>query len=327
MYIYHYYIIIVRPLIAYAFKQQTLACRQGKRIELWDKLVFKKIQEAIGGRVRLMCVGSAALSSNIKEFMHVCINAPMIEGYGLTECHAIALVTKNGHEYPYGHTGAPVCDCEIKLRSIPELDYTIDDKPCPRGEVMIKGCNVFKGYYKDEEATKKQIDENGWLHSGDIGRWNKNGTITIIDRIGNIVKLSQGEYVCVETVESIYKCNEIISQIYIHGSAKNRFLVAIICPNKKHLIAFAKENKFNTFDYDELCENKELISLLLKELDKFGRSKGLLGYEIIKNIYLESYEDGFTVDNGLITPTFKLKRKEIKSKYEDVIQKLYDDLK
>lgn len=121
-----------------------------------------------------MCVGSAQLSSNIKEFMHVCINAPMIEGYGLTESHAISSVTKNGYEYPYGHVGAPICDAEMKLIDVPELKYFINDKPCPRGEILYRGILVFKGYYKDEEETKRQMI-NGWLRSGDVGRLNKNG--------------------------------------------------------------------------------------------------------------------------------------------------------
>lgn len=190
---------IVRPIICKALIDQTYACRKGYRIKLWDKLVFSQVKKALGGNLRIMyiiniirCVGGASLSSYLQEFLSVCLDCPMIEGYGLTECHAIALVNKNDKTvYNYSNTGFPMCNCEVKLVDVEELDYKNTDKPHPRGELCIRGLNVFKGYYKDQILTDKVLDKDGWLHTNDVCRMNYNGSFTIIDRINNVTKLSQ----------------------------------------------------------------------------------------------------------------------------------------
>lgn len=163
----------------------------------------------------------------------------MIEGYGLTECHAIALVNKNNVLiYNYNNCGFPMCSCEVKLVDVNELNYKISDKPYPRGELCIRGLNIFKGYYKDIELSNKVLDKDGWLHSNDICMMNMNGSFNIIDRLNNVRKLCQGEYVCLEYLESFYESNELVSQCFIYGDCSRRCLIGLIGPNPSILIDY-----------------------------------------------------------------------------------------
>lgn len=268
----------------------------------------------------------------------------MIEGYGLTECHAIALVNKNNPLiYNYNNTGFPMCSCEVKLVDVEELNYKTTDQPYPRGELCVRGLNIFRGYYKDEELTNKILDKNGWLHTHDIARMNPNGSFTIIDRLNNVTKLSQGEYVALEYLESFYESIDIVAQCFVYGDSSRRSLVAIIAPNPPLLIDYAKNHGYVTsnIQYDkeskesedliiELCNNKELTKLILKDLQSYGREKNLKGLEIIYGLRLDGHLNNlgqcFSLENGLITPTFKLKRKEIYNRYKDVIDELYEEL-
>ncbi|KAE9240000.1 hypothetical protein PF002_g9982 [Phytophthora fragariae] len=136
--------------------------------------------------------GSAPLSKDVKEFCQIVFGATMLEGYGLTETGAV--ISCSTDEIPPGdHIGIPLGNVQICLEDVPEMNYTSHDSPCPRGEILMKGDNLFVGYYKQPELTKEALDADGWLHTGDIGCWNLDGTLRIIDRKKNIFKLSQGE--------------------------------------------------------------------------------------------------------------------------------------
>lgn len=279
----------------------------------------------------------------------------MIEGYGLTECHAIALVNKNNPLiYNYNNCGFPMCSCEVKLVDVCELNYKVSDKPYPRGELCIRGLNIFKGYYKDLELSNEILDKDGWLHSRDICMMNINGSFNIIDRLNNVTKLCQGEYVCLEYLESFYESNELVGQCFVYGDSSRRCLIGIIGPNPSILIDYGiyiivniciiakihgfisknveynKESKEMDDLLIELCNNKELNKLILKELQNYGRENKLKGLEIIYGLKivgkLNNLGQCFSIENGLITPTFKLKRKEISNRYKDIICELYDEL-
>jgi long-subunit acyl-CoA synthetase (AMP-forming) len=150
-----------------------------------------------------------------------------------------------------GHVGVPLPCNLIKLVDVAEMDYFAQNG---EGEVCFKGPNVFKGYYKDEEKTREALDEEGWLHSGDIGRWNENGTLTITDRKKHIFKLSQGEYVAPEKVENVYCRSPLVAQAYVHGNSLQDSCVAIIVPDEEELALWAKRNNVPG-EFDDLCSN------------------------------------------------------------------------
>lgn len=154
---------------------------------LVDNVVFKKVREGLGGRVKLMITGSAPISENVLNFIRCAAGCVVIEGYGQTECVAACTVTIEGDPVP-NHVGVPTPCNAIKLVDIPELNYFASDGA---GEVCIRGTNVFQGYYKMPELTAETIDSDGWLHTGDIGRWTERGTLRIVDRKKHIFKLAQ----------------------------------------------------------------------------------------------------------------------------------------
>ena len=192
----------VRKMIARALRAQTYyhRTRQG-RSYMWDLLVFWKVKAALGGRVRLFFTGSAPLSPVLQEFIKVCFGCPMYEGYGLTESGAISN-TCDLRDPNVGHVGGPMVSCEMRLESVPDMNYRTDDRPCARGEVLLRGPSIMKGYYREPGMTAEVVDGDGWFHTGDIGRFNGNGTLSIIDRKKNMFKMAQVSSCRVRSVRS-----------------------------------------------------------------------------------------------------------------------------
>ncbi|DAZ93909.1 TPA: hypothetical protein N0F65_010111, partial [Lagenidium giganteum] len=170
----------------------------------WDSVVFGKIKAALGGNVRTVFSASAPLATEVKEFYQIMFGCPFIEGYGLTETAAAvsvsSVVMATGN-----HVGVPFPGVQVRLQDVLDMNYTNNDLPRPRGEIPVKSASVFKGYYKAPQQTSEVIDADGWFHTGDIGAWNADGTLSIIDRKKNIFKLSQGEYVAPEKIEGVYQ--------------------------------------------------------------------------------------------------------------------------
>ena len=162
-----------------------------------------KFRAIMGGNVRLMVTGSAPISVEVLNFLKVCFCCPILEGYGQTESSAASCITLP-NDRKAGHVGGPLPCLKIKLRDIPEMEYTSKDKPHPRGEICFKGPSIFEGYYGNIEKTKEAFTSDGWLQSGDVGVVYPNGAIRIVDRAKNIFKLAQGEYIAPEKLENVY---------------------------------------------------------------------------------------------------------------------------
>ena len=219
--------------------------------------------------------------------------------------------------------GVPFPSIEYRLEAVPEMNYYPSSDP-PRGEVIVRGPSVFAGYYKDKKQTDGAIDKYGYFHTGDVGEIRPSGALKIIDRKKNIFKLSQGEYVAVEVLESAYKKNLSIEQIWVYGNSFENCLVAIVVPGEEKLLAWAKE-KGIAGDYAAVCATPEANAMLLDELKKTGKDAKLKGFEIVKAIHLDSVQ--FSVESDLLTPTFKLKRPQLLKHYQSKVDALYAGLK
>lgn len=288
---------------------------------IWDKLVFRKVRNKLGGRVRLMITGSAPCSTETLTFIRAALGCVVLEGYGQTECVACATVSLEGDHNP-GHVGPPIPCCKLKLLDVPEMNYFAKEG---RGEVCIWGYNVFAGYYKDELNTSQSLDADGWLHTGDIGCWTNDGTLKLIDRKKHIFKLSQGEYIAPEKIEAVYSRSKFVAQCYVHGESLKSCLVAIVVPDPQVLIPYA-DKEFNLKDATiaELCKNEKLKNAVLEHMNNEGKKAGIASFEQVKDIYLHA--EMFSVENDLLTPTFKSKRPAIREYFKEQIAHMYRKL-
>jgi long-chain acyl-CoA synthetase len=259
-----------------------------------------------------------------------------------------------------GHVGAPNPACEVVLVDVPEMGYLHTDKdhkgqPCQgRGEIWVRGPVVFKEYYKEPEKTRETVDEEGWLHSGDIGLWTREGNLQIVDRKKNIFKLSQGgayepiskfkstvdwkkiitffffsqmcvEYVAPEKIENIVIQSLIIAQAFVYGDSFQSALVAIIVPDEEALRSTLAGRddlvSLSKASLGELCRNQKINAFVINEILKVAKKNGLHGFETPRAIHLDP--EPFSVEGGLLTPTFKLKRQQARDKYETQIEAMY----
>jgi long-chain acyl-CoA synthetase len=271
---------------------------------IWDRIVFSKVRARLGGRVQLMLTGAAPISKDVMDFLRICFSAKVIEGYGQTETTGCAFATHTT-DVSSGHVGPPAPSCIAKLRDVPSMNYLSTDKPFPRGEICIKGSNCFKGYYKEPKKTAETLTEDGWVMTGDIGYWDDKGRLVIIDRVKNIFKLAQGEYIAPEKVEVVYQKHELIAQSFVYGDSLQSTLVGIIIPEVEPFLAWAKNNGFAGKTAEELVRDKNVCNAVQKVLEKHGKDNNLKGFENVKAVHLDL--DPFTAENGILTPTFKLK--------------------
>mmetsp|Transcript_16150 Transcript_16150/g.34928 ORF Transcript_16150/g.34928 Transcript_16150/m.34928 type:complete len:681 (+) Transcript_16150:140-2182(+) len=317
---------------AFAAKMEGLKAGTNKHA-LWDRLVFSKIQQRVGlDRCRVMVTGSAPIADHVLSFLRVVFCCPVMEGYGMTETTSGSTVTYLDDFTP-GTVGAPLPCNEIRLQDVPDMGYTRLDTthgegakamPCRgRGEICFRGTNIFKGYYKMPDKTKEAIDEEGWMHSGDIGLWTVDGRLKIIDRKKNIFKLQQGEYVAPEKIENINAQSSFVAQNFVYGDSLQRELVSVVVVDPDSVAAWAKKAG-KKGDVKELCQDEDLKQTVLKDLKAIAAKEKLQGFEIVKDVHLEP--DVWQPGGDILTPTFKLQRNKAQKKYEDVIHKLYDKL-
>ncbi|XP_073147333.1 long chain acyl-CoA synthetase 6, peroxisomal-like isoform X1 [Henckelia pumila] len=307
---------------AYNSKRQALINGR-KPSPMWDRLVFNKIKDKLGGRVRYMTSGASPLSPDVMEFLRVCFGCQVIEGYGMTETSCV-ISSMQEDDNLTDHVGSPNPACEIKLVDVPEMNYTSEDLPHPRGEICVRGPIVFQGYFKDELQTREVLDDEGWLHTGDIGLWLPGGRLRIIDRKKNIFKLAQGEYIAPEKIENVYAKCKFVSQCFIYGDSLNSSLVAVVCIEPESLKDWAVSQGVKHDNLGELCSNPRAKAAVLAEMDAVGKEAQLRGFEYAKAVTL--VPEPFTVENGLLTPTFKVKRPQAKAYFAEAISVMYKEL-
>ena len=330
---------------------------------LWDKLVFNKIKRLMGEKLRFMLTTSSMIPDSVLDFLKICFSCPIIQGYSQTEFLAAALFT-NPYDYTNGHAGGPALGFELKLVDLPNYGYFStdykNDEDRPRGEIYLKGPSLFSGYlYEDNKCF---IDQNGWTKTGVIGMLNlKNNSVKVIDKVDNLIDLIDQGIIEPERLENIYVNSKYIKQIFIQ-EFNCLSLIAMIIPNKEELLSSLriiddlKETNFDgmkkrkqSFENDDkrvkinrdknnyyneigkkdnykeidFCNNNEIIDIILKDLDLIAKVYKLRKCELIKKIIIIS--DTFIFENGLLTPTLKVKRKFVAKYFYELINKLINN--
>lgn len=296
------------------------------RSGLWDSLVFKKVRAKILPDCRLVITGSAPMSGQTNDYLKVCLQCPVVQGYGLTETVGGMVCSVPGKSKS-GTCGGPLPGVEVKLADLPDMGYLNTDKPYPRGEVCVRGHIVFSGYYNNEKATQEVFDDQGFFRTGDVGQWAEDGSLQIIDRAKNLFKLSQGEYVSPEALEQEYAKAKLVGQIFVYGNSLHSTLLAVVVPDVPAATAWGATHGLQSLD--SIVAAPAFKKELLEQLAEMRVKSHFKKYETIKDVIIEATElndlgQGFTVDNNLMTPSFKLKRPQLKSKYGAALDALYE---
>jgi long-chain acyl-CoA synthetase len=283
-----------------------------------DNIIFKKLKDATGGRLKFCMNGGGPISKETQRFISMTI-CPMIGGYGLTETTGMGAILDPTHwtDKAIGELPASI---EIKLVDFPEAGYFSTNKP-PQGEVWIRGPPVMTEYFENEQETKANITDDGWFKTGDIGEFDQHGLLKIIDRKKNLVKTQNGEYIALEKLESIYRSSKVVANICVYASPDQVKPIAIVSPLEPALKKLASQNGISGDTVEELCANKKMRSIVLKELQTAGKEGGLVGIEIVDGVVLSDEE--WTPINGYVTAAQKIQRKTILSKYQKEVDATY----
>lgn len=252
-----------------------------------DTVVFKKIQEATGGRLRICMNGGGPIAKDTQRFISMCI-APMISGYGLTETSAMGALM-DPLAWTDNALGELPGSIEIKLVDFADAGYYSTNSP-PQGEIWIRGASVTSGYLDLEKETKESFTDDGWFKTGDIGEFDSAGQLRIIDRKKNLVKMQHGEYIALEKLESVYRSTPVVGNICVFADHTKSKPVAIVVPAEPALKSLASENGVEGNGLEDLCHNPKVNSAVLKEMLAAGKKGGLTGIEMIDGVVLSDEE-------------------------------------
>src|SRR6266571_3266094 len=272
--------------------------------KLADKLVYKKIRLGTGGHLRIVSSGGAPLSKSLAEFFWT-VGIPIYQGYGLTETSPI--VSSNYPQNRVGSSGRPIPNVQVRVAE--------------DGEILVKGPCVMHGYYKNAEATREVLSEDGWFSTGDIGYLDKDNYLFITDRKKDLLKTAAGKFVAPQPMENALKTSPYILNAMVVGD-KRKFIVALLVPNPATVAAKAADAGLQFASKEEMVSHPWVHSLIDSEVRRL--TANLAQYETIKRFAL--LPDDFTFDNGSLTFTLKLKRRVVEQKYRDVIESLYADV-
>lgn len=253
-----------------------------------DSIVFKKVKEATGGRLRLCMNGGGPVAKDTQRFISIAIT-PMINGYGLTETTAMGALMDPFEWTDEALGNIPGC-IEIKLVDYPDAGYFVTNKPNPQGEIWIRGASVMDAYYQNEEETKAAFTPDGWFKTGDIGEWDRNGHLKMVDRKKNLVKTLNGEYIALEKLESVYRAATVVANICVYADEQKTKPVAIIVPAEPALEKLASQIGVKERGLENLVHDKKVQDAVLKEMQQAGRAGGLSGIEIIDGVVLADEE-------------------------------------
>lgn len=272
------------------------------KYNLANKLVFSKLKERVGGRIRFFVSGGAPLAKEIGEFF-TAAGLLVLEGYGLTETSPVIAVNRLD-KFKFGSVGLKLDNVEVKIAE--------------DGEILTRGPHVMKGYYKRDDATKEVMDKDGWLYTGDIGHIDEDGMLIITDRKKNIIVTAGGKNVAPQKMENLLATSRYIEQVLVIGD-KRRFCSAVIVPSFETIEKFAAEKGISYQSKKDLCNNPEVVALIKAEID--AANAQCASYETVKKFIV--LEEPFSIESGELTPSLKIKRKIVEQNYHDRINALY----
>ena len=270
---------------------------------LAQRLVFSKLKERMGGRLRVFVSGGAPLPPDINKFFYGA-GLMILEGYGLTETSPVITVN-TPRNFRIGTVGKPVAGVEVRIAA--------------DGEILARGPGIMKGYYNNPEATAEAIDSDGWFHTGDIGEL-RDGFLAITDRKKDLIVTAGGKKIAPQPIENAVKTNKYVSQAVMIGD-KRKFAVLLIVPNFDQLEQWARRRNLIWSDRAELIANPLVKEKMEREVE--SRLTGLARFEMPKKIAL--LEHDFSIERGELTPTLKVKRREVDRRYKNLIDSLYAD--
>lgn len=269
-----------------------------------DKLVFSKLRERMGGRLRFFVSGGAPLAREIAEFFHAA-GILILEGYGLTETTPV-ISANRPDSYKLGSVGQPLHNLEVQI--------------APDGEILVRGPSIMKGYYNRPEETREVLSEDGWFSTGDIGYLDQDNFLHITDRKKDIIVTAGGKNIAPQNIENLLKLNRYIDQVCVIGD-KRKFLTALLVPSFPELEAVARENGIPTDDNKKLVEHPRIQQLFQEAVDEVNAH--LARYETLKKFEVLPVE--FTQETGELTPTLKVKRKVVSTKFKGEIDQMYEE--
>ncbi|MFN0140109.1 MAG: AMP-dependent synthetase/ligase [Pyrinomonadaceae bacterium] len=267
-----------------------------------DKIVYAKLRDFFGGRLRHCITGGAALPDEI-FLIFTGAGISIMQGYGLTETSPV-ISSNNPSAVKVGTVGKPIRNVSVRIAE--------------DGEIEVKGPGVMQGYYHKPEATKEVFTEDGWFKTGDIGHLDDEGYLVITDRKKELFKTSGGKYIAPSPIEQMLRASRFISQAVLVGNER-KFPAALIVPNFEMLESYAKLKELDIKTHKEFCGNERILDLFTRQID--AMTPGLAQFEKVKKFAL--LENELTVESGELTPTLKVKRRVIDEKYRDVIDELY----
>jgi long-chain acyl-CoA synthetase len=273
------------------------------KFALAEKLVFRKVRERMGGRLRFCISGGAPLSQEIAEFLHA-LGVLILEGYGMTENSTVTAVNRFDR-YKFGTVGKALPGTEIRI--------------APDGEILIRGGHIFREYYRDPEATREAIDADGWLHSGDIGVLDGEGFLRITDRKKDIIVTSGGKNVAPQNIENLLKNDKFISQAFVFGD-RRKYLTALVTLSPEEIAKWAAQNGIAETDPAALAKHPRVEGMIRARVDAINGN--LASFEQVKKFAILSSD--FSQETGELTPTLKVKRKVVIQKYGQFLDALYE---
>jgi len=311
-------------LVNLCYRYRLKWIRMGHDTPIMNKLIFKKFKAILGGRLRCLLSGGAPLAPDAHDFCRTCLGLTLLQGYGLTETAATACIPDSG-DLSTGRVGPPLQEVDIRLVNWEEGGYTVTDQQGARGEIIIGGEHIAKEYYGMPEKTDEEFfNEDGkrWFKTGDIGQLMEDGTIKIIDRKKDLVKLQGGEYVSLSKVESLLKTHPGVENICVCGDSIKKHTVALVIPGQAYLDKVAEKLGKSGMMREELCRDEEVLAEYRMVLVKHGAQQRLVKFEVPQAVFLVS--EPWTPESGLITAAMKLKRKSLEAAFASEIANMYD---
>ncbi|KAI9105288.1 hypothetical protein DFS34DRAFT_2823 [Phlyctochytrium arcticum] len=312
-------------IFGYASALKWKLVQLGLPTTLLDNTVFKPIRDQTGGRLRFALSGGAPMPKETQKFMTSCV-CPVVQGYGMTETCAASVIQLPADAGVLGRVGPPTIAIEVMLVAVEDTRYAPTNIPRPQGEVWLRGPTVMKGYYKNPTSTAETMSADGWLKTGDIGEFYPDGSLAIIDRKKNLVKLAHGEYIALEKLESQYKTCSYVHNICVYADSEQSFAVAIVNPIEKEIISLAESLSLvdgtHSPDLVHLCDHPKIRKAVLSGLKDAAKRAGFKPAEIVGNVTLDP--EIWTPENGFLTAAQKLRRGELVDRFKPKITQMYE---